>query len=138
MNVNDAPRPGLSTGSGQVGDFDAMQEHSRIPGFYKYPVSERLRILYERQVLSEDDYHLLMDQRHLLDANDADRLVENVIGVFTLPMGLGLNFLVNGKDYLVPLVVEEPSILAAVSAAAKTVREGGGFLADSDEPMLIG
>lgn len=111
---------------------------SRIPEFYKFSVANRLRVLYEREVLSEAEYHMLMDGKHLLDAAKADRLVENVIGAFSLPMGLGLNFLVNDKDYLVPMVVEEPSIIAAVSSAAKVMRSAGGIRVDADEPMLIG
>lgn len=111
---------------------------SRIAGFYKYPVSERLRLLLERGVLSDEDYRTLADESHLLKAEEADHLVENVIGTFSLPLGVGLNFRVNGKDYVVPMVVEEPSILAAVSAAAKLAREGGGFEVRSTEPILIG
>lgn len=114
------------------------QDISRIAGFYKYPVSERQRLLLERGVLSEEHYRTLADQAHLLKAEEADRLVENVIGTFSLPLGVGLNFRVNGKDYVVPMVVEEPSILAAVSAAAKLAREGGGFQVQSTEPILIG
>src|SRR5687767_10289809 len=113
-----------------------MTELSRIPQFYRYSVPERLRLLYDRSVLSEEDYRALVDGDHVMRAVEADKLVENVIGVFGLPLGLGLNFLVNGKDYLVPMVVEEPSILAAVSAAAKVARQGGGFRATSDEPLL--
>ena len=111
---------------------------SRIPEFYKFSVANRLQVLFERGVISEAEYHMLMDGKHLLDAAKADRLVENVIGAFSLPMGLGLNFEVNGKDYLVPMVVEEPSIIAAVSSAAKLVRSAGGFESVAEDPMLIG
>ena len=72
-------------------------DKSRLPNFYKYSVSERLRLLYERQVLSEDSYHTLMDGVATLDVESADRMVENVVGVFGLPMGLGLNFVINDK-----------------------------------------
>ena len=113
-------------------------DKSRLPGFYKYSVSERLRLLYERELISEEDYHLLMDGQQTLSLDQADRMVENVIGVFGLPMGLGLNFVVNDKPYVVPLVVEEPSIIAALSSAAKLVRASGGFQATSDEPLLMG
>ena len=113
-------------------------DRSRIPGFYKYSVSERLRVLYEREMLSDADYHALLGSTHLLTAEAADHLVENVLGVFSLPMGLGLNFLINDKAYVVPLVVEEPSIIAAVSLAAKLVRESGGFESHADEAILIG
>lgn len=112
--------------------------HSRIPAFYKFSVSDRLRVLLERGVITEAEYDMLVDGNHMLDAGKADRLVENVIGAFGLPMGLGLNFQINERDYLVPMVVEEPSIIAAVSSAAKLVRNAGGFTSHADRPMLIG
>ena len=111
---------------------------SRIPNFYKYSVSNRLQLLYERGVLSESEYHSLMDGKHMLNADTANRLVENVISTFSLAMGLGLNFMVNDREHLVPMVVEEPSIIAAVSSAAKIVRQAGGFQSSCDEMMLIG
>ncbi len=111
---------------------------SRIPEFYKKTVSERLRLLHERDVLGPDEYKALLDGASVLSPEQADKMVENVIGVFSLPMGLGLNFLINGKPYIVPLVVEEPSIIAALSSAAKVVRNGGGFTTESTEPILIG
>ena len=63
----------------------------------------------------------------MIDGSDADKMIENVIGIFGLPIGLGLNLMVNKKEYVVPMVVEEPSIVAAVSSSAKLVREVGGF-----------
>ena len=71
---------------------ERQMDKSRLPNFYKYSVSERLRLLYERQVISEDSYHTLMDGVATLDVNSADRMIENVVGVFGLPMGLGLKF----------------------------------------------
>jgi hydroxymethylglutaryl-CoA reductase len=68
----------------------------------------------------------------------ADRMIENVIGAFPLPLGIGVNFLINGKDYLVPMAIEEPSVVAAASYAAKMVREGGGFHTSSTAPVMIG
>ena len=112
--------------------------HSRIPRFYQFSVANRLQVLYERGVLSEADFAALLDGSYILDAEKADRLTENVIGVFSMPMGLGLNFQINRRDYLVPMVVEEPSIIAAVSSAARLVRRAGGFTSVADEPMLIG
>lgn len=113
-------------------------DKSRLPNFYKYSVSERLRLLYERQVISEESYHSLMDGVATLDVESADRMVENVVGVFGLPMGLGLNFVINDKPYIVPLVVEEPSIIAALSSAAKLVGGHGGFEAHSEKPLMMG
>ncbi|MDA3922704.1 MAG: hydroxymethylglutaryl-CoA reductase, degradative [Salinisphaera sp.] len=112
--------------------------HSRIPEFYKFSVPDRLRALLERDVISESEYDMLIDGTHLLDAATADRLIENVIGAFGLPMGLGLNFQINGRDYLIPMVVEEPSIIAAVSSTAKLVRRAGGFESRAERPQLIG
>jgi hydroxymethylglutaryl-CoA reductase len=66
----------------------------------------------------------------------ADQVVENVVGVYALPLGIGLNFRVNGQDYLVPMAVEEPSVIAAASNAARMVREGGGFVAEADDPIM--
>lgn len=115
-----------------------MNRRARMPGFYRYSIPDRLRLLYERELISEGDYHALMDDKLLLSREEADRLVENVIGVFGLPLGLGLNFVINGREYVVPMVMEEPSVLAGMSAAAKLARAGGGFFTDSDEPLLIG
>ena len=111
---------------------------SRIPSFYKFSVANRLRVLLERDVIDQAEYDMLIDGTHMLDADQADRLIENVISVFGLPMGLGLNFQVNERDYLVPMVVEEPSIIAAVSSAAKLVRSTGGFTSTAERPLLIG
>ncbi len=111
---------------------------SRIPNFYKLSVAERVEAVKERGWLSEHDQAMLNDGSHMLTLENADRMIENVIGVLGLPVGLGLNFLINDKDYVVPLAVEEPSIVAALSSAAKIARAGGGFVAESTDPVLIG
>lgn len=113
-------------------------ERSRFPAFYKLSVSDRVRIIHERGWLSDEDYQALVSGEHTLKVHKADKMIENVVGVMGLPVGLGLNFLVNGRDYIVPLVVEEPSIVAALSSAAKVVRGAGGFRVESTEPVLIG
>lgn len=73
-----------------------------------------------------------------LSTNDAEAMIENVVGRFAVPMGVATNFLINGRDYLIPLVIEEPSVVAACSYAAKLFRAGGGFLVSSDESIMIG
>ena len=113
-------------------------DRARFPGFYRLSVAERVQLIGERGLLPQADCRALMSGRHLLDPQCADKMIENVIGVMGLPIGLGLNFLINGRDYVVPLVVEEPSIVAALSSAAKLVRAAGGFQTESTKPILIG
>jgi hydroxymethylglutaryl-CoA reductase len=117
---------------------ERFMERSRIPNFHKLTVSERVRAIHERGFIDEDDYRLLAVGKHTLRLHHADKMIENVIGVMGLPVGLGLNFLVNRRDYVVPLVVEEPSIVAALCSAAKLVRAAGGFRSVATDPILIG
>ena len=107
---------------------------SRIPGFYRLPVTERRRLLRLHADLSEQDMRTLDGGG--IDTAVADRVVENAVGVYALPLGVGLNFVINGRDFLVPMAVEEPSVIAAASNAARMVREGGGFVAEADEPVM--
>jgi hydroxymethylglutaryl-CoA reductase len=99
---------------------------------------ERIDVLLERQWLDAETAARLRSGAALLSAEGADRMVENVIGVFGLPLAVAPNFRINGRDYVVPMVVEEPSIVAAVSGAAKLSRSGGGFIVDAGESLLIG
>ncbi len=110
----------------------------QIPGFYKLSILERLKKLKDFGKISEDDFKALLEDRHLLSTQRADKMIENVIGVMGLPLGLGLNFLVNDKDYMVPLVVEEPSIVAGLSSAAKVFKGSGGAESFLEESLLIG
>jgi hydroxymethylglutaryl-CoA reductase len=100
--------------------------------------AERVRAVHERGLLTDSDLERLSSGGATLDIGAADKMIENVIGVMGMPIGLGLNFLINGRDYVVPLVVEEPSIVAALSAAAKLTRDSGGYHATSTPPILIG
>ena len=111
---------------------------SLFPEFHKLSVQERVRTVRDRGLLSSQDTRALLNGETVLDIGDADNMIENVIGVMGLPVGLGVNFMINGKDYVVPLAVEEPSIVAALSFAAKTAGASGGFTTSSDEPILIG
>ena len=117
---------------------DSSTETSRIPGFYKLGVAERLRLLFERGLVSEHHYHMLCDGQQALSLGAADRMIENVVGTFSLPFGLGLNFVIDGRPVLIPLAVEEPSVVAALSAAAKTAGPSGGFKTWASEPLLVG
>jgi hydroxymethylglutaryl-CoA reductase len=111
---------------------------SRIPNFFRMSVAERLTALRERGLLSDVDLEMLASGDHTLRLATADKMIENVVGVLGLPVGLGLNFLINGRDYVVPLCVEEPSIVAGLSGAARTARLSGGFRASATDPILIG
>src|SRR5688572_30502637 len=108
---------------------------SRIPGFYKLPLDERQRIAGERFDLTATELGAL--DRGGLDRDTADKMIENVVGSYSLPFALGLNIQMNGRDYLAPMVVEEPSVVAAASNAARIIRAGTGFVAESDEPVMI-
>ncbi len=107
---------------------------SRISGFYRLPVETRRAELGARAGLGPEDLATL--EAGGLDLTAADRLVENVVGLYALPLGLGLNFVINGRDIIVPMAVEEPSVIAAASNAARMVREGGGFVAEADPPIM--
>ena len=113
-------------------------DRSRIPDFYKMSIDERVRAVREKGLVSEEDFIALSSGDHTLQLSAADKMIENVIGVMGMPIGLGLNFLINERDYVIPLVVEEPSIVAALSAAAKTARGADGYKTESDDPILIG
>ena len=116
----------------------APERSSRIPNFFRLSVAERIDALRQRGLLNAGDQRLLASGDHSLTLPVADKMIENVVGVFGLPLGLGLNFLINGRDYVVPLVVEEPSIVAGLSGAGRVARLGGGFTAQSTDPVLIG
>ncbi|MCB0131330.1 MAG: hydroxymethylglutaryl-CoA reductase, degradative [Caldilineaceae bacterium] len=110
------------------------RQSSRLSGFYQKSVAERVAILADWADLTPADVAVLQEG---LTVNQADKMIENVVGRYCLPLGIGANFLINGRDYLIPMVVEEPSVVAAVSYAAKLARTGGGFRTDSTEPVMI-
>jgi len=111
---------------------------SRISGLYKLGVAERVARLQELGWLSDADAARLRDGLCVLAATAADRMIENVVGVFGLPLAIAPNFVVNDREHLVPLVVEEPSIVAGLSNAAALAREAGGFEVESSGSLLIG
>ena len=114
-----------------------MEKTSRIPGFYKLTVKERVKKVKEFAGLNDEEEAILLSMDGL-DEKTADRMIENVIGSMQLPLGVATNFLINGKDYLVPMAIEETSVVAAASNAAKMARVKGGFKAHASEPIMIG
>jgi hydroxymethylglutaryl-CoA reductase len=112
-----------------------MTDGSRIPGFYRLPLAERLSLVAERSGLPRAELEAAL-VRGGLDADKADKLVENVLGTYALPFGIALNVRVNARDHLVPMVVEEPSVIAAASNAARMIRASGGFHAEVGEALM--
>lgn len=109
---------------------------SEISGFYKLSVEERLKILKNFANLTDEEAKSI-DLTGALDKKVADMMIENVVGTTEFPLGIATNFLINGKDYFIPMVLDEPSVVAAASHAAKLSRPNG-FKADADEPLMIG
>src|SRR5512138_1525256 len=112
--------------------------NSRLNGFYQLDPFERLQVVRSFDGLSDEDLRQLHGGTGALTVERADKMIENVIGTFNLPLGIATNFQINGRDVLIPMVVEEPSIVAGASYAAKLVREGGGFQTSSTAPIMIG
>ena len=110
---------------------------SRIPGFYNLKLQERQAQLAQAGELSPNDLAALTGQAGLT-ADLADPMIENVVGVHALPLGIALNFIVNGREVLVPMAIEEPSVVAGASFMARLARAGGGFSAQTTPPEMIG
>jgi hydroxymethylglutaryl-CoA reductase len=111
--------------------------NSRLSGFYNLPLAERLAHVAEASGLDAEALRPLTDQG-VLRGPQADQMIENVIGVYALPLGIATNFLINGKEYLIPMAIEEPSVVAGASFMARLARAGGGFQSTADEPHMIG
>ncbi|HTP06807.1 MAG TPA: hydroxymethylglutaryl-CoA reductase, degradative [Anaerolineae bacterium] len=112
-----------------------MTTSSRMPGFYNKTLADRLQAISDEVGLSQEECAALSVAG--LNLGGADHMIENVIGLYSLPFGVATNFRVNSKEVLIPMVVEEPSVVAGASLAARLVRETGGFTASSDEPVMI-
>jgi hydroxymethylglutaryl-CoA reductase len=112
--------------------------NSRLGGFYQLKPFERLQAVRSFDGLNDDDLRQLHGGNGALTVERADKMIENVIGTINLPHGIATNFQINGCDVLIPMVVEEPSIVAGASYAAKLARAGGGFQASATPPLMIG
>lgn len=114
-----------------------MERSSRIEGFYKLSMAERLKIVKEFAGLTDEETLSLAGSGGL-DPSIPEKMVENAVGTFELPLGIAVNFRINNKDCLIPMATEEPSVIAAASNAAKMARELGGFWTSSTPPVMIG
>lgn len=114
-----------------------MDKTSNISGFYKLPLEKRIEIVKQFAELSTEDTSLLTSF-HALSNTTADQMIENVVGCFQLPLGIATNFLINNKEYLIPMAIEESSVVAAASNAAKIARVKGGFHTQTSDPIMIG
>ncbi|MCK4436139.1 hydroxymethylglutaryl-CoA reductase, degradative, partial [Candidatus Bathyarchaeota archaeon] len=114
-----------------------MRRTSAFTGFYKLSVEERLQIVRQFANLTDEEESTLK-KSSALSIDIADRMIENVVGVFPVPLGVAVNFLINRRDYLIPMAIEEPSVVAAASYAAKMARDGGGFHTSTTMPIMIG
>lgn len=112
-------------------------ENSRIGGFYKLSVSERRDLLAEIADLSDEHVEAWAESGEL-DEDSADRMIENVVGTYSLPIGVATNFVIDGSHYAIPFVLEEPSVVAAASNMAKRCLANGGFSSNNDDPVMIG
>jgi len=107
---------------------------SRIEGFYRRSLEDRISIISEWAALTLEETAVLAES---IGPEQAEMMVENVVGRFSLPLGIGANFLIDGRDYLIPMAVEEPSVVAGASSAALLARAGGGFTTGSTDPVMI-
>lgn len=110
---------------------------SEISGFYKKSAEDRWKIVQEFGGLSDEEVRTL-GNTGALKFDQVDRMIENVVGTIPIPLGIAVNFMINGKDYLVPMAIEEPSVVAAASNAARMARTKGGFAASTSGPIMIG
>jgi len=117
-------------------EVKSLGRGSNLGSFYKLSLEERLRTVQEFSGLSDEEVQIL--KTGTLPIPSAQRMIENVIGVLPVPLGIAVNFLVNDRDYLIPMAIEEPSVVAAASHAAKMARARGGFKTSSTEPIMIG
>jgi len=114
-----------------------MKKTSQISGFYKLSPKERMKYVKDFAKLTDREVNVLQSTG-ALEMELADRMIENVVGTFPLPLGIAMNFLINKKDYLIPMAIEEPSVVAAATYAAKMARKKGGFFTSSTDPVMIG
>jgi hydroxymethylglutaryl-CoA reductase len=114
-----------------------MKKTSQVSGFYKLSPKERMKYVQDFADLTDEEAEILQSTG-ALEMELADRMIENVVGAFSLPLGIAMNFQINKKDYMIPMAIEEPSVVAAATYASKMARKKGGFFTSSTDPIMIG
>ena len=117
--------------------MDPISGERKNVKFYNLSLEERLRLLADQSGVASDELAALAGQQGL-SPDQADHMIENAIGTFALPVGIAQNFIINGRPVLVPMVIEEPSVIAGASYMARLAQPTGGFIAHSDPPEMIG
>ena len=106
--------------------------------FYELDHTKRIQHIQKVTKLNKEELNILFDFPKSLSFNDVNNMIENVIGIIPVPMGIATNFVINNKTYLIPMAIEESSVIAAASKAAKIAKENGGFYVQADESIMIG
>src|SRR3989304_2785783 len=119
------------------GGSETMGRSSEYAGFYKLSVAERVAFVKQFAGLTDEEAGLLQKPT-ALPTEVADRMIENLVGTMPIPLGVAVNFLINERDFMIPMAIEEPSVIAAASNAARMARAKGGFHATSSDPVMIG
>jgi hydroxymethylglutaryl-CoA reductase len=115
-----------------------QRNYNSFKKFYELDLDERLDYIQNETKIKKKDLQLLKDLPKNFSFNKINNMVENAIGIIPIPLGIATNFVINGKKYLIPVSIEEPSVIAAASNAAKIAKMGGGFIAEADESIMIG
>jgi len=115
--------------------MSSKEKSSQVSGFYKLSIEKRIEFVQQFASLSKEEAQVFSSS---LDVETADRMIENALGTFELPLGIAVNFIINGKEYLIPMATEESSVVAAASNAAKFARIHGGFATECSDPLMIG
>jgi len=110
---------------------------SRVSGFFKLTIAERIEYIRKACELTPEEVELLKRAGNLT-VETADKMIENVVGVMPYPLGIAMNFMIDGQDRLIPMAIEEPSVVAAASNAAKIMRGRGGIITSATDPIMIG
>jgi len=121
---------------GKPKNYKMGEKSSSISGFYKLSPAERIDLVAKFADLTDEEKSTIANTGGL-EQGLVDRLIENVVGVYEMPLGIAVNFKINDKDYLIPMAIEETSVVAAASHAAKIARAGGGFKTESTDPIMI-